>query len=255
MAKAKDWGEWEEVDRSDAFYLMLSNEGPAGSGKSHFALTGPEPICVHQFEVGGLVGLKKNPLFRKKDIRVIPYDAALGNYPEGEDRKKAAEEVLEKFKEQQAIALKNGARTIVLDKEDYLWKLTRFARLGSNSDRPTQYDELNMEYQAMFHDVEMAGVNFCCIRGMKEKWGDKASAGGTGIYEPRGMKEVAELCHIVLRHRWDNDVRDFVTTIHEKCRVGENPKDLIGTEHIGLTFKELGEMIYPETADMEGVWE
>ncbi len=254
MAKAKDWGEWQEIDRSDAYYMMTANDGPAGSGKSHFALGGPEPICVHQFEIGGLVGLKKNPLFKKKDIRVIEYDAALGNYPEGEDRKKAAEDVLERFKEQQTIAIKNG-RTIVWDKEDYLWKLTRYARLGQNSDRPTQYDELNMEYQAYFHDMEMAGVNFCALRGLKEQWGDKASAGGTGIFIGRGNKEVPELCQIHLAHRWDRDAREFVTTILDKCRIGEDPKSLMGTEHIGLTFKELGEMIYPETADMEGVWE
>jgi hypothetical protein len=253
MPKAKDWGQWEEVDRSDSYYLMTANEGPAGSGKTHFALTGPAPIAVHLFDPGGLTGLKKNPLFKKKDIRVLAYDIALGNFPEGDERKEAAEAVIAQFKENQQVALRN-ARTIVIDKEDYLWKLLRFARLGANSDRPTQYDELNLEYQAMFHDIEKAGVNFCAIRGMKEKWGNKASAGGTGEFEPRGQKEVPELCHIVLRHRWDNDIRDFVATIHEKCRVGDDPKQLIGTEHPGLTFKDLGEMIYPETEDT-GVWE
>lgn len=253
MAKReKDWGEWQEIDRSDSYYMMTCDDGPAGSGKTHFACTSPEPICFQLFDPGGLAGLKKNPLFKKKDIRVMTYDISLGNYPEGEDRKKAAEDVLEKFKEQQTIALKN-ARTIVWDKEDYLWKLTRFARLGQNSDRPTQYDELNMEYQAYFHELEMAGVNFCALRGLKEKWGDKASAGGTGEFIGRGNKEVPELCQIHLAHRWDRDVKEFVTTILDKCRVGDSPKDLMGTEHIGLTFKELGVLIYPETEDTD-VW-
>jgi hypothetical protein len=255
MAKQRDWGEWQEVDRSDSYYLMTANDGPAGSGKTHFLLTAPEPIAVHLFDPGGLEGLKKNPLFKKKDIRVMTYDISLGKYKEGRERQEAAIEILEKFSEQQNIALKN-ARTIGWDKEDYLWKLTRYARLGKNSDRPTQYDELNMEYQAYFHDLEMAGVNFCAIRGMKEKWGDSASAGGTGEFIGRGMKEVPELCQIHLQHRWDRDAKEFVTTILDKCRVGDEPKTLMGTEHIGLTFRELGEMIYPETAEMdESPWE
>lgn len=255
MAKVPNWGEWQEVDRSDSYYLMTCNEGAAGSGKTHFLLGAPDPIAVHLFDPGGLEGLKKNPLFKKKDIRVMTYDISLGKYKEGRDRQNAAIEILEKFQEQQKIALKN-ARTIGWDKEDYLWKLTRYARLGKNSDRPTQYDELNMEYQAYFHDLEMAGKNFCAIRGMKEKWGDKASAGGTGEFEGRGMKEVPELCQIALRHHWDRDAKEFITTIGDKCRVGQNPKELMGSYHVGLTFRELGEMIYPETADMEdSPWE
>jgi hypothetical protein len=108
----------------------------------------------------------------------------------------------------------------------------------------------------------MAGVNFGVIRGMKEKWGKtgsnregKATFGSLGELEPRGQREVPELVQVVLRHRWDAEVGDFVATIHEKCRVGD-AKNLIGTEHCGLTFRELGEAIYPETIEMtDSPWE
>jgi hypothetical protein len=259
MAKTKNWGEWEEVDRSDGYYLLTANEGKGGSGKTHFALTGPEPICVHQFDPGGLNGLKKNKLFKSKDIRVINYNVDLSKHEEN-DRQKVAEDAIERFKEQQAIALSN-ARTIVWDKEDHIWELLRYARLGGTSDRPNLYQELNLEYRGFFHDAEMQGINLCAIRGMKEKWGKtgtngqgKSTFGSLGELEPRGQKEIPELVQVVLRHRWDSEVNDFVTTIFEKCRVGDAGK-LLGTEHIRLTFKELGELIYPETADMEGTWE
>lgn len=259
--REKDWGSWEEVDRSDTYSLITANEGVGGSGKTHFLLTAPEPIAVHLFDPGGLTGLTKNPLFKKKDIRVLKYNVALGKLDES-DREKAAEEAIEQFKENQEVALKN-ARTIGWDKEDHVWEMLRWARLGGASDRPNAYYELNLEYRGFFHDAEMAGVNLCVIRGMKEKWGKtgsssttgKATYGSLGEWEPRGQKEVPELVQVVLRHRWDNDVREFVTTIHEKCRVGDS-KELLGQEFIDLTFKELGEKIYPETEEMEpSPWE
>jgi len=261
MAKTreKDWGSWEDVDRSDNYSLIWASEGVGGSGKSHFGLTGPEPIAVHLFDPGGLKGLVKNALFKKKEIKVIPYSFNPGKLAE-EDRPKAAQEALAEFLENQATALKH-ARTILLDKEDHAWEMLRYAKLEAVSDRPANYYELNLEYRGWFHDAEMAGVNFGVLRGMKEKWGKtgsnregKATYGSLGELEPRGQREVPELVQVVLRHRWDAEVGDFVTTIHEKCRVGD-AKALIGTEHVGLTLKELGEKIYPETADMTGIWE
>ena len=252
---ANGWGEWAQVDRSDSYYLITANEGLAGSGKTHFMLTGPEPICVHLFDPGGLNGLKKNPLFKTKDIRVIEYNISLGSH-DADDRQEVAQEAVARFAEQQAIALKNGARTIGLDKEDYLWQLRRFAEFGQASDRPNNYDGINMAHQAMFHDVEMAGVNFCAIRGLKKKWGDKASAGYTGEYEPRGMPQVPELVQIQIRHRFDQDAGEFVALITDKCRVGDDSKRHMLTEHVNLSFKDLGELLYPETEDMDpSPWE
>lgn len=258
--KNKDWGAWEEVDRSDNYSLMWSSEGIGGCGKTHFLLTAPEPIAVHLFDPDGLAGLKKNPLFKKKDIRVLNYNISIGKLEDGE-RSSAAEDAIAQFKENQTIALKN-ARTIGWDKEDHVWELLRYARLGGVSDRPNAYYELNLEYRGFFHDASMAGVNMGVIRGMKEKWGKtganregKATYGSLGELEPRGQKEIPELVQVVLRHRWDAEIGDFVATIYEKCRVGD-AKTLIGTEHVGLTFRELGEMIYPETVEMDpSPWE
>lgn len=260
MGSKKNWGNWEEVDRSDNYSMIIADEGVGGSGKSHFACTGPEPICFHLFDPGGLTGLTKNPLFKKKDIRVFKYHTSLGKLDE-DDRAKAAEEAIEQFKENQEVALRN-ARTIAWDKEDHVWEMLRWARLGDKSDRPNAYYELNLEYRGLFHDVEMAGINLCVIRGMKEKWGKtgsnregKATYGSLGELEPRGQKEVPELVQVVLRHRWDAEVGDFVATIHEKCRVGD-AKKLLGREFQAITFKDLGEAIYPETKDMDpSPWE
>ena len=258
MAKReKDWGRFEEVDRSDSYAIIWASEGTGGSGKTHFLLSAPEPIAVHLFEPGGLRGLVKNDLFKKKDIRVIQYNFNPGKLSE-DDRPKAAQDALDEFLENQAVALKN-ARTIGWDKEDHVWEMLRYARLEAVSDRPANYYELNLEYRGWFHDAEMAGVNLGVIRGMKEKWGKtgtnregKTQFGSLGELEPRGQKEVPELVQVVLRHRWDAEQKDFMVKIHEKCRVGP-AKDLIGEEYSGLDFPMLGELLYPETEGTD-VW-
>lgn len=247
MAKGKkelDWGRFEVPDRSLGRNIIWESDGPGGSGKSHFALTAPDPIAVHLFDPAGLKGLVRNPLFREKDIRVIQYNFNPGKLSE-DDRGKAAEEALAEFQENQEIALAN-ARTIIWDKEDHVWEMLRYARLGGVSDRPSSYYELNLEYRGWFHDAEVAGVNMGVIRGMKEVWGtnSKGSPVGTGKFEPRGQKEVPELVQVVLWHRWDDEQKEFITRVHDKCRLGPNAKDLIGQEFGGLDFDTLSELIF-----------
>lgn len=239
-----DWGRFEEADRSLGRNIIWESDGLGGSGKSHFGLTAPDPIAVHLFDPGGLKGLTRNPLFRKKDIRVIQYDFNPGKLSE-EDRPKAAQDALAEFLENQEVALAN-ARTILWDKEDHVWEMLRYAKLEAVSDRPSSYYELNLEYRGWFHDAEMAGVNMGVIRGMKEKWGvnSKGSPVGTGKMEPRGQREVPELVQVVLWHRWDEDQKDFVVKINDKCRLGPNAKDLIGQEFAGLDFDTLQEIIF-----------
>lgn len=254
----KEWGRFEPVDRSENYSVIWASEGVGGSGKTHFLLTAPEPIAIHLFDPGGLRGLVKNELFKKKDIRVIQYNFNPGKLSI-EDRPKAAQDTLAEFLENQAVALKN-ARTIGWDKEDHVWETLRYAKLEAVSDRPASYYELNLEYRGWFHDAEMAGVNLGVIRGMKEKWGKtgsnregKATFGALGEMEPRGQREVPELVQVVLRHRWDEESRQFMVKIHEKCRVGPAP-ELIGQEWSGLDFPMLGTLLYPET-DGTDVWQ
>jgi hypothetical protein len=245
------WGRFQEVDRSDdGSSIVWASEGVGGSGKSHFLLTAPEPIAVHLFDPGGLKGLVNNELFKTKEIRVIQYSFNPGKLSV-DDRPKAAQDALEEFLENQGVALKN-ARTIGFDKEDHVWEMLRYARLEAVSDRPANYYELNLEYRGWFHDAEIAGVNLGVIRGMKEKWGKtgsnregKATYGSLGELEPRGQREVPELVQIVLRHRWDNEAKEFMVKVHEKCRIGP-AKELIGEEFSGLDFPTLASLVYPE---------
>lgn len=232
---------------ADRYCLSWSSQGPAGSGKSHFLLTAPDPIWVGVFsDPGGISRLvKQHPEFRKKDIRWTEYAFNPAAYDLG-DRPKAARDAYERFRSDYATALKH-ARTVGWDKEDQVWELLRYAKLDHYTDKPASYYELNLEYANWFHEAADAGVNLGVLRGMKEKWGQnaKGSPVSTGELVPRGQKEVDEKVMVVLDHRFDADAADFVTRIHDKCRVGP-AKDLIGQEFPGLDFETLATLLYPE---------
>lgn len=256
--KDTSWGRFEQVSRDERYRIIGGSQGPGGSGKTHFWLTAPEPIAVMLFDPIGLEGLVSQPLFHDKDIRVIEYDFNPGKVKQ-DDRAQKATDALNQFLEDWQTALKL-ARTIIWDKEDHIWEMLRYARLEAVSGAPATYYELNLEYRGWFQDAANAGVNLGVIRGMKEKWGSRpnpktgAMQGyATGEMEARGMKEVPELVQVYLDHKWEQERKAFITTIHEKCRIG-NATEMIGTEHENLDFQTLAFLLYPETIDTPEVW-
>lgn len=250
----ESWGRFVDATDDERYNIVWASQGAGGSGKSHFLLTAPDPIAVFLFDPAGLKGLVRNPLFKKKDVKVIDYTAEvdLAQYTSDEDRAKAAADGLQRFEEDWGVALKK-ARTIGWDKEDYVWEMLRYAMLEAVSGKPASYYELNMKYRAWFSQAEGAGVNFGVLRGMKERWGTRVNRTSgkeqpfaTGEMDPRGMKEVPELVQVSLAHFWDEDTRSFKVKIMEKCRLG-NAVELINTEHTNLTFEDLAIQLYPDT--------
>lgn len=241
--------------------IIGASQGEGGSGKSHLWLTGPEIIYYFLLEPGGLKGLRSNPLFRTKDVRVWDASGKLDFGAVGQEenargeRVKKALDVMNNFWEAWEEA-QNNARTIIVDKEDLLWETLRYAHDEVESPEPKNFHELNIQYRALFTQCEAAGINFGLIRGLKDTWGvtgtkivngqKKNTMGFTGIMKPRGMKEVVELAQINLEHRWDSAERVFKTKILEKCRLG-NAVELMGKEYTNLDFLTLGMELFPES--------
>lgn len=252
---------WQTEDNSLGYSLRWSGQGPAGSGKTHFLMTAPEPVAVFLFnDPGGVSKLKRKDEFKGRDIRWIDYTFNPGKL-KLEDRPKAAQDEIARFIEDYATALSNF-KTLGFDKEDGVYEMLRYARLEAYTDKPASYYEINNEYAGWFHDAAAAGVNLGVLRGMKEKWGTnaKGSPTGLGILEPRGQKWVNEKVDVVLAHRWDHEARDFKIMIAPptqdgevdegpKCRVGDNVKALIGEEFGGIGFMDLAMMLYPESSE------
>lgn len=246
---------------NDPYCLSWASQGPAGTGKSHFLLSAPDPIWVAVFsDPGGISRIvNQNPDFKAKDIRWKEYSFNPAAYTvESGDRAKAAKDALAEFRSDYITALKH-AKTVGWDKEDQVWEMLRYARLDHYTGKPASYYELNLEYANWFHEAADAGVNLGVIRGLKEKWGlnERGSPTSTGEFVPRGQKEVGEKVLVVLDHYWDADEKKFMTRIgtkdDPKCRVGP-AQELIGQEFPGLDFATLAFSLYPETIDTPEVW-
>ncbi len=259
MSKQPDWGRFELATPDDsARCIIAASQGVAGSGKTHFWLTAPQPIAYFGFDPGGLKGLKSNPAFRGMDLRFIDYcgDLNIGKLQKDE-RMARAIEIMGQFQEDWDVAIRN-ARTLVWDKEAHVWEMLRYAHNEVDSPEPKSFHELNLMYRGWIQDAEANERNLGLIRGVHDTWGKtgnisrsgKEQMGFTGIFKPEGQKYVPELVQVNMEHRWDEDDREFKLKILEKCRLG-NTKELMGQEFGGLDFGLLAVTLYPESAIMK----
>jgi len=244
MAKVEDYGNFGSAQVEDATNIIWSSQGVAGSGKTHFLLTAPEPIGVFLFDPGGLKGLMANDLFKTKDVRVVDYSKRtnLCKIQDESERAVAATELLQQFEEDWALALRKF-RTVGIDKEESLWEVLQ-ASEETKGKLAFSFSPLNMRYRGWFAEAENAGINLGAMCGVKAEW---SKSGPTGKFRTAGSKNVPGLVQICLEHAWDNDQREFTTTILEKCRLG-NAQELIGEQYQNLDFLTLAMTLYPNSS-------
>lgn len=243
---------FQRANTDPVFRMIGASQGEEGTGKTRFWLQAPDPIYVHLSDPAGLEGVISLAA-PGKNVQVVSYDFNPRKFKEGIERKTAALKVWEQFIADFEIALTH-AKTILWDKEDFFWELIRNARFGKDSDRPNEYSDLYMEYRSLIYRAFGAGCNFGLIRGMKEKWDQKPKPGDptkmigvpSGIFVPRGMKEVPELAQINLVFGWNKDEGYWLEI--GKCRQNG---ELRGTRLNGdmISFATVAQMVFPETSD------
>ena len=257
MSKSNDWGRFQQVGETDeGLYIVGASEGEAGSGKTHFWLTAPDPIAYFGFDPDGLRGLRGNALFKSKDIRAIAYceDLNIGKLHKDE-RVERSLETLNHFKEDWDTAVKK-ARTLVIDKESMLWEMLRYAHDEVESPDPKNFHELHLLYQGWVGDAMNRRVNLGLIRDVKDSWGRTGQSrngnpqwGYTGVMKPEGNKKIRGLVHVALAHRYDEENGMFAVKIGgldpPKCRLGS--KKLLGKEMYDATFTDVAMKLYPES--------
>lgn len=259
MASGVDSGRFQSAQDANAerFNIVWASQGFAGSGKTHFLLTAPDPIYYFQFDPAGLKGLVDKKQFKKREILVANYcdRMNLGRFRDTQSRVAACLDVLNDFREDYEAALKAG-RTIGFDKEDSVWEMLRLATNEDYSVEPKKYQDCNTEFTGWINSAENAGVNLGLLRGMKEDWGQtgvssrtgKVQYGGLGTFSGRGCKLVPELVQIQLNHALiagtDDNKAHFSVTVLEKCRLG-NALELVGKEFRNPTFLDVATELYP----------
>ncbi len=255
---AKPFADYQrvKVEDYDKHRLFGISAGEPGSWKTSFWLDGPSPIGILSFDKGleGVVDriLRAEP---DKEIYVKEYDWC----PGGEDDVEKAQEMLEEYKTDFAYFVRN-CRTTLVDKENDLWLLMRFAFGLTGDNDQKDYDSANVAYRRLINMAKGSNCNVGFIRGMKDTWGEvtkwngKKGRGPTGEREGSGHKELVGLTHFNLAHQGVGP--EDVTITVGKVR-GPGGYAIAGqTFAIGdweHPFREFAQLVFPDSEPEEWI--
>jgi hypothetical protein len=170
--------------------LIISLSGRAKTGKSHFALTAPEPIIYINIDIGteGVVGK-----FQDQGKKIYIYDLRVP--------KEATKDVWSKMwadfkvRVRKAYEIKTG--TVVWDTGSEAYELARLAHFGRLTEvKPSDYAAVNNEWRDVLRTAyDAEEVNTIFIHKVKESWGmiptnNGSRLGKTGKMELSGFSEM-----------------------------------------------------------------
>jgi len=173
--------------------LVISLEGKAKSGKTHFALTAPEPIIYFNVDIGteGVVGK-----FQEQGKQILIYDVRVPR----EASKDLWSQMWSDFKQRVRKAYGIQSGTIVYDTASEVYELARLAHFGRLTEvKPSDYAVVNNEWREVMRLAYDAPVNTIFIHKVKAVWGMVATSSGrsslarTGEFEMAGFTEMEYL--------------------------------------------------------------
>lgn len=204
--------------------LIMSAEGLELTGKTHFALGGPEPIIFIDVDLGTEGVIHK---FQQAGKRImihkvyVPKKAAKSDY----------EELWIKTKDiiRQAYSLSSG--TMVWDTESEINELARLANFGKLTQvMPHHYAQVNRELRDIMDWAYDSSMSSIFLRKLKPKWVD---GNRTKEYEGMGWGDMEYKCQVnITMHRLDGDDGPEFSATVRKCR--QNPA-ITGTVLSGPT--------------------
>lgn len=221
--------------------LIVAIDGLNKSGKTHFALTAPDPIAYFNLDIG-LEGVVDK--FHSKQVLVT--DVSVPANKESRDYidfpfPDALKSVKDRYRK--AIATPD-VRTIVIDTGTELWELMRMVRLGKLQQvPPMKYGEVNAEYRDLLRLAYDSDKNLILIHKVKpvyiERDGSKPGvANWNGEYKRAGMSETGYLVQADLTMRFEYP-NSFITKVDD-CR---HNMALSGMELTNSNFSELAMII------------
>lgn len=194
--------------------LIVSVNGKTKTGKTHFALTAPDPIFFINIDIGTEGVLDK---FQAKGKRIYLYDVRVPRtaskevwLPMWENLKKVYEKVYQV-----------GAGSVITDTDTEAYELARLAKFGKLSQVPPQfYTEVNNEYRELLRLAYDSPMNSIFIHKMKPVYINKER---TNQYEPSGMSDMEYNTQVnILMNREDTDEGPKFSAFIENCRHDPN---------------------------------
>jgi len=142
--------------------LIASIEGLEKSGKTHFAMTAPEPIMFFSMDIGTEGVVEK---FKKAGKEIYIYEIRIPKTKVKADMTP----ILVDIKGKVASCLAIGQGTVVFDTGTEFWEIMRLARLGKLTQvMPHQYTEVNQEFRDIIKDCYDSGMNVIFLHKLKD---------------------------------------------------------------------------------------
>lgn len=176
--------------------LVVSISGLPKSGKTHLALTFPDPLLLFSFDIGYEPVLAKFP---NKAIEVKTYPIPIIDTVKP---KPYAKEIYYQFTDDYHKAVSGGQyKTVVVDTATSLYELGRHCRaeeLKQENLLQFQYGEVYARLTAVILQPRLLGVNLVLTHYLREKFVAGEPAGGL---ELDGFKRTEGLVDLVLEVR------------------------------------------------------
>jgi hypothetical protein len=251
MAEHKIAGStFELVSKRTLRRLIMSARAVEKSGKTHFALTAPDPIAVLNTDIG-LEGVVEKFIDSGKTIYATEVRMPL--LGKKVDQQLVAKEAEERFNilmaDFKAALADKTIRTVVFDSATQVWELLRLARFGKLTQvMPQHYTAVNTEYEQLMREAYASDKNLILLHKMKDEWLDNNR---TGKKELAGYKDtpfLTQLNVLLTRHDREDGVEgsDFRLKVLD-CRQNPEINNLV-LENENATFPMLGQLIYPDTS-------
>lgn len=212
--------------------LIVSSEGREKTGKSHFGLTGPEPIIYLNIDIGTEGVVEK---FQSEGKRVLLYDVRLP--------REASKDIWSalwgdfKLRVRKLYGLKSG--TVLWDTASEAYELARLSHFGRLTEvKPSDYAVVNNEWRDILRTAYDSDMNTIFIHKTKAVWGMVSNSSGrsslskTNAFELSGFSEMGYMAQVNLVHlREDTDQGTVFSVQIKDCR--HNP-GVAGTVLRGL---------------------
>lgn len=203
--------------------LIVSVESEQKNGKTHFALTSPEPIYYVSIDTGEEGVIEK---FADKEIYVKKVSMPNILLDEPTQNKTAYSEVWEDLRTTLDKIWKQGKGTLVLDTASEAWEIARLAHFGKLTQvMPHNHVEVNTQWRELIRHAYETPMNTVLLHKLRPSFNNAA------VLEMKGFGETSFLTQVHVRLTRENP-DNFSLEIRD-CR--HNPK-LNGTI---LTPKEL----------------
>lgn len=219
--------------------LIVSVTGRAKHGKTHFALSFPDPIKVYCFNRGADIVTAKFP---SKKITVHNFFLPIIEDELGE-REWAGKIWSEFYKEFKTDCSSGEYQTLVLDAATEVWAICRQAITEEKNRKKlleVEYEKPNLRMTSLLNYATNGGVNLVTIQYLKDRY---VKGENTGEQELDGWKRTENQADIIL----------------EIARVAKGDKQVMRTtvkdnrydrDLNGLTLDDTG---YPELLSLLGV--